>query len=145
MTDAHFIDPSRFLADQLAQASPDLLRSMLATFMQALMGAEADGQCNADYGQRSPERTNSRNGYRPRQLDTRAGTIELAFPELRSGTYFPELAAGAPQTRRESADFGGGDVLPAGCVDPPDGVPRKREVPPTRPIAGHLDCPGADD
>jgi putative transposase len=61
---------------------------MLATFMQSLMGADADAQCNADYGQRSPERTNSRNGYRPRQLDTRAGTIELAVPKLRSGTYF---------------------------------------------------------
>ena len=90
MTDAHFIDPSQFLSDQIAEASPDLLRSMLSTFMQALMGADADAQCNADYGQRSPERTNSRNGYRPRQLDTSAGTIELAMPKLRTGSYFPD-------------------------------------------------------
>ena len=102
MTDAHFIDPSQFLADQLAEASPDLLRSMLATFMQSLMGADADVQCNADYGQRSPERTNSRNGYRPRQLDTRAGTIELAVPKLRSGTYFPDWLL-EPRKRAEKA------------------------------------------
>ena len=40
MTDAHFIDPSQFLADQLAEASPDLLRSMLATFMQSLRACQ---------------------------------------------------------------------------------------------------------
>ena len=102
MTDAHFIDPSQFLADQLAEASPDLLRSMLATFMQSLMSADADAQCNAEYGQRSPERTNSRNGYRPRQLDTRAGTIELAVPKLRSGTYFPDWLL-EPRKRAEKA------------------------------------------
>jgi len=50
-TDAHFIDPSQFLSDQIAEASPDLLRSMLSTFMQAMMGADADAQSNADYGQ----------------------------------------------------------------------------------------------
>ena len=102
MTDAHFIDPSQFLSDQLAEASPDLLRSMLSTFMQALMGADADSQCNADYGQRSPERTNSRNGYRPRQLDTRTGSIELAVPKLRSGTYFPDWLL-EPRKRAEKA------------------------------------------
>jgi len=38
----------------------------------------------------SPERVNSRNGYRHRELDTRAGTIEVAIPKLRQGSYFPE-------------------------------------------------------
>jgi hypothetical protein len=42
MTDHNFIDPEKFLSDQLAAASPDLLRSMLGTFITALMGAEAD-------------------------------------------------------------------------------------------------------
>ena len=60
---------------------PDLLRAMLCTFMQALMGADADAACNTDYGQRTPERTNACLGYRPRQLDTWAGTIELAVPK----------------------------------------------------------------
>jgi len=90
MTSAHPIDPESFLADQLAAASPDLLRSMLSTFVQALMGAEADSICGAGYGERSDERVNSRNGYRHRDFDTRAGTMDLAIPKLRSGSYFPD-------------------------------------------------------
>src|SRR5206468_4465899 len=52
--------------------------------------AEADAVCGAPYGQRSQERVNSRNGYRTREWDTRAGTVELAVPKLRSGSYFPD-------------------------------------------------------
>jgi transposase-like protein len=63
---------------------------MITTFVQALMGAEADAVCGAEYGVRSDERTNTRNGYRRRDWDTRAGTIEVAIPKLRSGSYFPE-------------------------------------------------------
>uniref|UniRef100_UPI000ADEED4D IS256 family transposase n=1 Tax=Actinomadura hibisca TaxID=68565 RepID=UPI000ADEED4D len=69
---------------------PDLLRQMVTTMAEALMAAEADGLCGADYRQRSAERVNSRNGYRSREWDTRAGTVELAIPKLRSGSYFPE-------------------------------------------------------
>jgi putative transposase len=54
------------------------------------MGADADAICGAGYGVRSAERSNIRNGYRNRQWDTRAGTIELAIPKLRSGSYFPD-------------------------------------------------------
>jgi putative transposase len=54
------------------------------------MSAEADALCGAGYGERSVERTNSRNGYRQREWDTRAGTIDLAIPKLRSGSYFPD-------------------------------------------------------
>ncbi|MGW7421776.1 transposase [Streptomyces sp. NPDC054813] len=75
--------------DNLAAASPDLLRAMVKTFADALMSAEADALCNAEYGQVSDERVNHRNGYRPREWDTRAGTVELAIPKLRSGSYFP--------------------------------------------------------
>ena len=63
----------------------DLARSML----QALMSAEASMQCQAGYGERSEERTNSRNGYRERRWDTRVGSIDLAVPKLREGTYYP--------------------------------------------------------
>ena len=90
MTAPPSIDLSGFLDEQLAQASPDLLREMLRTFAQALMGAEADAVCGAGYGQRSEERTNSRSGYRARRWDTRAGSIELAIPKLRQGCYFPD-------------------------------------------------------
>lgn len=84
------IDPTRFLEEQLAAASPDLLRAMLKTFVEALMSAEADAVCGAGYGERSPERATCRNGYRARDWDTRAGSIELAIPKLRAGSYFPD-------------------------------------------------------
>src|SRR5213595_2714093 len=84
------IDPARFLHDQLASASPDLLRSMLATFIDALMSAEADAVCGAPYGMPGPDRVNVRNGYRHRGLDTRTGTLDVAIPKLRSGSYFPD-------------------------------------------------------
>ncbi|SCE77473.1 Transposase, Mutator family [Micromonospora viridifaciens] len=84
------IDPARFLHEQLAAASPDLLRHLLTTFINTLMSAEADALCGAEYGTSSPERVNTRNGYRHRDFDTRAGTLEVAIPKLRSGTYFPD-------------------------------------------------------
>ena len=90
MTAPSSIDPARFLHDQLASASPDLLRSMLATFINALMSAEADAVCGAPYGMPSPDRVNVRNGYRHRDFDTRAGTLDVAIPKLRSGSYFPD-------------------------------------------------------
>ena len=90
MTAPSSIDPARFLDEQLAQASPDLLRQMLTTFINTLMSAEADAVCGAGYGERSPERTNVRNGYRTREFDTRAGTLEVAIPRLRAGSYFPD-------------------------------------------------------
>jgi transposase-like protein len=84
------IDPARFLHDQLASASPGLLRQMLATFINALMSAEADAACGAPYGVPGPDRVNVRNGYRHRDFDTRAGTLDVAIPKLRSGSYFPD-------------------------------------------------------
>src|SRR5690348_18434023 len=78
------------LREHLESASPDLLRALVKTFADLLMSAEADAVCGAEYGERSPERINSRNGYRAREWDTRAGTVELAVPKLRSGSYFPD-------------------------------------------------------
>src|SRR5215216_3405848 len=90
MTAPSSIDPAHFLHEQLAQASPDLLRQMLTTFIDTLMSAEADAVCGADFGRRSESRINVRNGYRTREFDTRAGTLELAIPKLRTGSYFPD-------------------------------------------------------
>jgi len=90
MTATPSIDLPGWMAEQLSQASPDLLRSMIQTFAEALMSADADAVCGAAYAQRSTERTNTRNGYRRRGWDTRAGSIDLAIPKLREGTYFPE-------------------------------------------------------
>jgi putative transposase len=66
------------------------MRELLSTFINALLSAQADSVCGADYGVRSPERVNSRNGYRHRDLDTRAGTLDVAVPKLREGSFFPE-------------------------------------------------------
>ena len=68
----------------------DVLRTMVKQMAEALMGAEVDVLCGAAHGERHPERTNQRNGYRERAWDTRTGTIELALPKLRSGFYFPD-------------------------------------------------------
>jgi transposase-like protein len=81
---------NEWLRKQLELASPDLLREMVREFAEALMGAEADALCGADYGERSPERVNIRNGYRERRWDTRVGTIDLPIPKLRQGSYFPD-------------------------------------------------------
>jgi transposase-like protein len=74
----------------MAQA-PDLLREMVRAFAQKMMDAEVEVACGAGYGEVSPNRVNSRNGYRHREWDTRAGTVELAVPKLRHGSYFPSF------------------------------------------------------
>jgi transposase-like protein len=90
MTANTSIDPDVFLHERLAQASPDLMRELLTTFINALLSAQADSVCGAEYGTRSADRVNGRNGYRLRDLDTRAGTLEVAIPKLREGTFFPD-------------------------------------------------------
>ena len=98
----HTMDVSGWLRKQLEQASPDLLRAMVREVAEALMGAEADAVCGASYGERSPERVNRRNGYRERDWDTRVGSIELAVPRLREGSYFPDWLL-QPRRRAEQA------------------------------------------
>jgi putative transposase len=82
--------PEQFLHEQLAQASPDLMRDMLETFINTLLSAQADSVCGAEYGSRSQARSNRRNGYRHRDLDTRVGTVDVAVPKLREGSFFPD-------------------------------------------------------
>jgi putative transposase len=122
MTNPHPIDVEKLLADQLATASPDLLRGLLSTFIAALMSAQADALCGAGYGERSEGRTNRRNGYRRRDFDIRAGTIDVAIPKLRQGSYFPGLAADPAQARRARPDQRGDDLLSAWGVDAADGA-----------------------
>ena len=96
------MDVSGWLRKQLEEASPDLLRAMVKEFAEALMSADADAVCGAGYGERSPERVNRRNGYRERDWDTRVGSIELAVPKLREGSYFPDWLL-QPRRRAEQA------------------------------------------
>ena len=96
------IDALEEFRKQLEGADVDLLREMVKIFAEQLMGADADALCGADYGERSEDRVNRRNGYRERAWDTRAGTIALAVPKLREGTYFPEWLL-EPRRRAERA------------------------------------------
>jgi putative transposase len=96
------MDPAGWLRQQLENADIDLLREMVRTFAEALMSADVDGVCGADYGTVSDDRVNRRNGYRRREWDTRAGTIELAIPKLRQGRYFPSWLL-EPRRRAEQA------------------------------------------
>ena len=67
----------------------DFVREMIGFVAQRLMEADVDNRCGAGHGERSEARTNSRNGFRERDWETRAGTVALRIPKLRSGSYFP--------------------------------------------------------
>jgi len=70
-------------------AKDDVVRELLGHVVQRLMDFEIEQRCGAEYGERTDERSNSRNGYRERFWDTRAGSIDLRIPKLRRGSYFP--------------------------------------------------------
>jgi putative transposase len=72
-------------------ADVDVLRQMVQFMAQRLMEIDVEGRCGAGYDEKSAERTNSRNGYRERTWETRAGSVELKIPKLRQGSYFPEF------------------------------------------------------
>ena len=67
------------------------LREMIGFAAQRLIELETEGLCGARPRERSPQRINQRNGYRDRDWETRAGTVELRIPKLRKGSYCPEL------------------------------------------------------
>lgn len=80
----------------------DFLREGLRLLAQLVMEEEVTQQIGAARYQRTPERTTQRNGYREgREWDTRVGTIELAIPKLRQGSYYPSLLE--PRRRAEKA------------------------------------------
>jgi putative transposase len=72
-------------------ADIDVLRQMVQFMAQRLMELDVEARCGAGYDEKTPERLNSRNGYRERTWDTRAGSVELKIPKLRQGSYFPEF------------------------------------------------------
>ncbi len=77
----------RALLEKGSDAS--FLRDTISFAAQRLMELESESLCGAGHGERSPERVNQRNGYRERDWQTRAGTVELRIPKLRKGSYFP--------------------------------------------------------
>ena len=79
----------------------DWLRAVVERVVQELMEAEVGAQIGAGRYERTEERTTQRNGYRHRPWDTRVGTLELAIPKLRAGSYFPSWLE--PRRRAEQA------------------------------------------
>jgi putative transposase len=79
----------------------DFLREGVRVLAQALMEAEVSAQIGAEHGERTLDRVTHRNGYRLRDWDTRAGTIELAIPRVRQGSYLPSILE--PRRRAERA------------------------------------------
>ena len=95
------MDLSAFVGKLLEEQDGDVLREGIRVLSQALMETEVAGLIGADCHERSADRTAYRNGYRLRTWDTRVGTIELAIPKVRPGTYFPSLLE--PRRRAEQA------------------------------------------
>ena len=87
MTDA--VMSLRALAEKSADA--DVLREMIGFAAQRLMELEVGGLTGAAHGEKNPERLAQLNGYRDRDWQTRAGTVELRIPKLRTGSYFPSF------------------------------------------------------
>jgi len=100
--DNNNMDALAWLRKQLDGDGDDLLAEMVREFAQRLMAAEVDALTGAGWGEQSPDRVNHRNGYRARPFDTRVGTIDLAIPKLRRGSYFPDWLLD-PRRRAEKA------------------------------------------
>ena len=137
-----------------ADADVDLLREGVRVLAQAIMEAEVSELTGVPKGERDPERRlTSRNGYRDRRWDTRVGSVELAIPRVRDGSYFPSLLE--PRRRAErgrSAQQSAIDPTKAALHgdhherqrdegdrhDHTDGAERQREAEPAvQPLAGH--------
>jgi putative transposase len=98
------MDLSAFVGKLLEEQDGDVLREGIRVLAQALMETEVAGLIGAERYERTGERAGYRNGYRLRTWDTRVGTIELAIPKVKPGSYFPSLLE--PRRRAERALLG---------------------------------------
>jgi putative transposase len=95
------MDLSAFVGKLLEEHDGDVLREGVRVLAQALMDSEVTALVGAERHERSEDRTAYRNGTRVRTWDTRVGTVELAIPKVRPGSYFPSLLQ--PRRRAEQA------------------------------------------
>jgi len=101
MAEGHSLTLRAALDKVMSEEHADVVREGVAAFVAELMEAEVAQQIGAELHEKAPGRVTHRNGYRSREWDTRAGTIELEIPRLRSGSYFPSFLE--PRTRAEQA------------------------------------------
>ncbi len=118
MTAPHIVDPAGLLAEALSEASPDLMRSLLQTMINALLSADADTVVGAEWGKPNPDWTAQRNGYRHRELDTRVGTVDVAIPSC----------ARAPTSRKWLHHYQGLDPYAPGQTAGPAVHVRSKDV-----------------
>jgi len=98
------MDLSAFVGKLLEEQDGDVLREGIRVLSQALMESEVAGLIGAERYERTGDRAAYRNGSRTRTWDTRVGTVDLAIPKVRPGTYFPSLLQ--PRRRAEQALLG---------------------------------------
>jgi putative transposase len=101
MAEKHRMTADEVVSQLLSEEHADFLRESLRWMVEQLMEAEVSELVGAAHGERTPERSTHRNGYRPRRWDTRAGELELQIPKLRRGSYFPSFLE--PRRRSEQA------------------------------------------
>jgi transposase-like protein len=101
MAEGHSLTLRAALDKVMSDEHADVVREGVAAFVAELMEVEVAAQIGAGLHEKAPGRVTHRNGYRSRDWDTRAGTIELEIPRLRSGSYFPSFLE--PRTRAEQA------------------------------------------
>ena len=101
MTDVGRMSVQELVGKVLAEEHPDVLRQAVVWLAEELMEAEVSQAAGAGYGERNPARAARRNGYRQRAWDTRVGSMALAIPRLRQGSYFPSFLE--PRRRSEQA------------------------------------------
>jgi transposase-like protein len=101
MTDTRIALLSR-LETAASSREPDVLREALSWAIEELMEADVTERLGAAPHERTPDRTGQRNGHRIRDFDSRVGSLELAIPKLRTGTYFPDWLL-EPRRRAERA------------------------------------------
>jgi putative transposase len=81
------MDAMETASNVIKMSHSSMLLQTLVRALTTVMDGEASALCGAAYGERSDERSNSRNGYRERVLETRMGTVDLQIPKLRQGSY----------------------------------------------------------
>ena len=101
MTDTQSMTTQELVRRTLLDEHGDFLKEAVAIVAAQLMDAEITGQIGAAHGEVCADRVTHRNGYRPREWETRVGEIELQIPRKRSGSYFPSFLE--PRRRCEQA------------------------------------------
>src|SRR5699024_5754575 len=119
MTAPHIVDPAGLLSETLAEASPDLMRSLLQTIINELLSADADAVVGAEYGRPSAGRTAQRNGYRHRRPRHTRRHHRRRRPQTPHRHLLPRMAPRAAQTRRIRVDHRRRRLLPGRRLHPP--------------------------